>query len=149
MLILGTISESTPLYVIQLSLIFQGVGMGTFNPPNQSSVLATVDLSRIGVATAFTNMVRNTANVTGIGLAITIVTMRMGALGFEPSLDAVTGGGEGVEAAFSQGLRLAFLTLGAFIGLAGVSTWVKHLGAPAREDILDVALEPTTESRPS
>jgi len=149
MLILGTISESTSLYVIQLSLIFQGVGMGTFNPPNQSSVLATVDLSRIGVATAFTNMVRNTANVTGIGLAITIVTMRMGALGFEPSLDAVTGGGEGVEAAFSQGLRLAFLTLGAFIVLAGVSTWVKHLGAPAREDILDVVLEPTTESRPS
>ena len=63
MLILGTISESTPLYVIQLSLIFQGVGMGTFNPPNQSSVLATVNLNRIGVATAFTNMVRNTANL--------------------------------------------------------------------------------------
>jgi len=135
--------------VIQLALIFQGVGMGTFNPPNQSSVLATVGLSRIGVATAFTNMVRNTANVTGIGLAITIVTMRMGALGFEPSLDAVTAGGEGVEAAFSQGLRLAFLTLGTFIGLAGVSTWVKHLGAPSREDTPDVALEPISESRPN
>jgi len=94
-------------------------------------------------------MVRNTANVTGIGLAITIVTMRMGALGFEPSLDAVTAGGEGVEAAFSQGLRLAFLTLGTFIGLAGVSTWVKHLGAPSREDTPDVALEPISESRPN
>jgi predicted MFS family arabinose efflux permease len=33
MLILGTISESTPLYVIQLSLIFQGVGMGTLTRP--------------------------------------------------------------------------------------------------------------------
>ena len=75
MLILGTISESSRLYVILLGLIFQGVRMGTFNPPNQSSVLGTVDLSRIDVATAFTNMVRNTANVTGIGLAVTIVTM--------------------------------------------------------------------------
>jgi hypothetical protein len=131
MLILGTISESSRLYVILLGLIFQGAGMGTFNPPNQSSILGTVDLSRIGVATAFTNMVRNTANVTGIGLAITIVTMRMGALGFEPSLDAVTGGGEGVGAAFSQGLRIAFLTLGAFIALAAVSTWLKHTGKPA------------------
>lgn len=131
MLILGTISESSRLYVILLGLIFQGAGMGTFNPPNQSSILGTVDLSRIGVATAFTNMVRNTANVTGIGLAITIVTMRMGALGFEPSLDAVTAGGEGVGAAFSQGLRIAFLTLGAFIALAAVSTWLKHTGKPA------------------
>ena len=130
MLILGTISDSSRLNVILIGLIFQGLGMGTFNPQNQSSVLGTVDLSRIGVATAFTNMVRNTANVTGIGFAITIVTMRMGALGFEPSLDAVIAGGEGVGAAFSQGLRIAFLTLGAFIALAAVSTWRKHAGKP-------------------
>jgi EmrB/QacA subfamily drug resistance transporter len=146
MLILGTISETTPLYVIQLALIFQGVGMGTFNPPNQSSVLGTVDLRRIGVATAFTNMVRNTANVTGIGLAITIVTMRMGALGFEPSLDAVTAGGEGVEAAFSQGLRFAFLALGGSIVLAAVSTWFKHTKSPASQKKTDTALEPTADS---
>jgi hypothetical protein len=120
--------------------------MGTFNPPNQSSVLGTVSLSRIGVATAFTNMVRNTANVTGIGLAITIVTMRMGALGFEPSLDAVTAGGEGVEAAFSQGLRFAFLTLGGFIALAAISTWFKHTKSSEPQKKTDVALEPTAES---
>ncbi|MDP6455718.1 MAG: DHA2 family efflux MFS transporter permease subunit [SAR202 cluster bacterium] len=149
MLVLGTITESTSLYVIQLALVFQGLGMGTFNPANQSSVLGTVHLSRIGVATAFTNMVRNTANVTGIGLAITIVTMRMGALGFEPSLDAVTAGGEGVEAAFSQGLRLAFLTLGAFIGVSGVATFIKHIKPAATEDSPDLTLEPTTESGPS
>ena len=146
MMILSTISDTTPLYVIQLALVFQGVGMGTFNPPNQSSVLGTVALSRIGVATAFTNMVRNTANVTGIGLAITIVTMRMGALGFEPSLDAVTAGGQGVEAAFSQGLRFAFLTLGGFIALAALSTWFKHTGKPASQDSPDLVLEPTAES---
>jgi len=135
MLILGTISESSRLYVILVGLIFQGTGMGTFNPPNQSSILGTVDLSKIGVATAFTNMVRNTANVTGIGLAITIVTMRMGALGFEPSLDAVTAGGEGVGAAFSQGLRIAFLTLGAFIAFAMVSTWLKRTGKSESREI--------------
>ncbi|MCH7800618.1 MAG: DHA2 family efflux MFS transporter permease subunit [Chloroflexi bacterium] len=146
MLILSTISDTTPLYVIQFALVFQGLGMGIFNPPNQSSILGTVSLSRMGVATAFTNMVRNTANVTGIGLAITIVTMRMGALGFEPSLDAVTAGGEGVEAAFSQGLRFAFLTLGGFIGLAAVSTWFKHTKKSASQDSADLALEPTAES---
>jgi EmrB/QacA subfamily drug resistance transporter len=145
MLTLSTISDTTPLYVIQLSLVFQGLGMGIFNPPNQSSILGTVALKRIGVATAFTNMVRNTANVTGIGLSITIVTMRMGAMGFEPSLDAVTAGGEGVEAAFSQGLRFAFLTLGGFIGLAAVSTWFKHTKKSALPDGTDLALEPTAE----
>lgn len=128
MLFLSTITESSPLYVILAGMVFQGTGMGMFNPPNQSSVLGTVAQSRIGVATAFTNMVRNTANVTGIGLAITIVTMRMGAMGFEPSLDAVTAGGEGVEAAFSQGLRLAFMTLGALIALSALLTWFKRSG---------------------
>ena len=145
MIILSTISDTTPLFVILLALIFQGIGMGMFNPANQSSVLGTVALSRIGVATAFTNMVRNTANVTGIGLSITIVTMRMGALGFEPSLDAVTAGGEGVEAAFSQGLRIAFMTLGAFIGVAAVSTFFKHTRSSASENAPDIALEATTE----
>ena len=83
-------------------------------------------------------MVRNTANVTGIGLATTIVTARMVQLGFEPSLDAVAAGGSGAEGAFMEGLGMAFFVLGAFILLALALTVLKSrkptgsLATPAR-----------------
>ena len=64
MLTLSTISDTTPLYVIQLSLVFQGLGLEIFNPPNRSSILGTVALTRSGVATALPTMGRNTTHVT-------------------------------------------------------------------------------------
>jgi MFS family permease len=134
MAILSRITESSPLYLVITALVLMGSGMATFYSPNASSVLSVVERSRYGVATAFLNMVRNTANVTGIGLATAIVTARMAALGFEPSLDAVAAGGPGVERAFMEGLGLAFLMLGAFTILALVLTVLKHrerTGAPA------------------
>jgi len=42
----------------------------------------------------------------------------MGSMGYEPSLDAVRGGSEGVELAFTQGLRYAFLSLMCLVLLA-------------------------------
>ena len=73
-------------------------------------------------------MTRNTANVVGIGIAISIVTATMASKGFEPSLDAVAAGGVGVEAAFTQGLRIAFtVLLGAFIGISIVLTFLKRV----------------------
>lgn len=125
LLFLSRITAESPAYFVIAALILMGSGMGTFYSPNASSVLRVVERSRYGVATAFLNMVRNTANVTGIGLATTIVTARMAALGFAPSLDAVAGGGSNLEGAFMEGLRMAFLVLGAFILLALVLTVLK------------------------
>jgi hypothetical protein len=116
-------------------LLTQGIGMGLFNSPNASSILSTVETGRYGVATAFINMIRNTANVTGIGLAITIVTAHMAAQGFEPSLDAVTSGEVGVEAAFTEGLRIAFLVMGGFVACSLVVTILKPLPRAESSDI--------------
>ena len=138
LLYLSGITEETPLYLIIAALAVMGSGMGTFYGPNASSVLSVVERSRYGVATAYLNMVRNTANVTGIGLATTIVTARMAQLGFEPSLDAVAAGGSGAEGAFMEGLGMAFFVLGAFILLALALTVLKSrkptgsLATPAR-----------------
>ena len=87
--------------------------MGAFYSPNTSAVLSTVDKESYGIATAYLNMVRNVATVTGIALSITIVTAVMSSRGFEPSLDAVsaTGGAEGLKAAFTQGLRISYLAM--------------------------------------
>ena len=125
MLILSRISPLTPAWVASGALAMQGLGMGIYYTPNTASVLSVVERERYGVATAFLNMTRNAASVAGVGMATTVVTMNMAAGGFEPTLDAVAAGSEGVEAAFTGGLRIAFLALCAFIGVSVILTFLK------------------------
>ena len=126
LIFLGSLTVNTSAEVVAVAMALQGLGMGVFYTPNTASVLSVVERSKFGVATAFLNMTRNTANVAGIGLATTIVTVAMASKGFEPSLGAVAAGGGGVEVAFTQGLRIAFLALGAFIGVSIVLTALKR-----------------------
>lgn len=120
LVLLSRLDENSSVAMVIPSMLLQGIGMGTFFSPNASSVLSTVERARYGVATAFLNMLRNAANVTGVSLATTIVTAVMASHGYEASLDAVSGdGGQGVKIAFTQGLRTAYLVLSisAFIAL--------------------------------
>ena len=67
----------------------------------------------------FLNLVRNSANITGIAVATTIVVTVMGAEGFEPSLAAVSdSGAQGVLGAFTSGMKTAYLSMAA-LALAG------------------------------
>jgi hypothetical protein len=78
-----------------------------------------VERTRYGIATAFLNMVRNTATVTGLALATTIVTTVMTAYGLEPSLTAVADEiGGASQVAFTAGLRIAFLCASCLNALA-------------------------------
>ena len=141
---LGRLTVGTSPVVVALAMALQGMGMGVFYTPNTASVLSVVEQRKYGVATAFLNMTRNTANVTGVGLTTTIVTMAMAARGFEPSLDAVASGAMGVEAAFTHGLRLAFMALGAFILLSIALIAFK----PSAAADADVAREEVGEPSP-
>ena len=131
---LSTLSETTPLWLVMGALFTQGVGMGSFYTPNASAVLSTVEQSRYGVATAFMTLMRTGASVIGIALVTSVVTAIMASQGFEPSLDAVSsGGGEGVKAAFTQGLRTAYLGMSSLVVLALVLSSFKG-GTPIQED---------------
>ena len=56
------------------------------------------------------NLTRTSANVTGVALATIMVTITMGSLGYEPSLSAITDGGdEGARVAFIEGMARAFM----------------------------------------
>ena len=123
--LLGRLTVDTSPTTVSIALAMQGFGMGIFYTPNTSSILGVVEQARYGVATAFLNMTRNTANVTGVGMATSIATMVMAARGFEPSLDAIAAGGLGVGAAFTQGIRIAFLIQGGFIIVSIVLTALK------------------------
>ena len=108
------LTESSSVLFIVLMMMLQSCGMALFNSPNNSSVLGAVDRSHYGVVSSLTQLVRNSANVTSIGIATTIVVVTMATYGVEPSLDAVS---PSVADAFVAGLKWAFLVMGAMLAI--------------------------------
>ncbi|MCH7738067.1 MAG: MFS transporter [Chloroflexi bacterium] len=129
-----TLTESSPVLLIVILLMFQSTGTALFNSPNNSSILSAVDRAQYGVVSALTQLVRNSANVTSIAIATTVVVATMGARGLEPSLDAVS---PDVADAFVAGLRWAFWMMGGLL-LVGISLAALRGGRP----------KPAQESRP-
>ena len=107
--ILSRVTETSSLWMVIPALMLMSSGMGIFYSPNSSSVMNAVGQARYGVVAGFLNLVRNAASVTSIAISTIIVTTTMNSLGFEPSLEGVRGGAEGVGHAFTVGLRYAFL----------------------------------------
>ena len=112
-----TLTETSQVLMIVLLLMVQSIGTALFNTPNNSSILSAVDQSQYGVVSALTQLVRNSANVTSIAIATTVVVATMGARGVEPSLDAVS---PAVADAFVAGLRWAFWMMGGLL-LVGIA----------------------------
>ena len=110
------LTESSPVVFIVLMLMAQSAGMALFNSPNQSSLLSAVERNQYGVVSALTQLIRNSANVTSIAVATTVVVVTMGSHGVEPSLDAVS---PAVADAFVAGLKWAFVLMSAML-LTGV-----------------------------
>ena len=109
---LSSLDENSSLPMIMSALVLHSIGMGAFFSPNTSSIMSAVERNRFGAVSAFTNLIRNGANVTSVAMATVIVTATMSSLGFQPSLDAVEcgGGGAGGDAcqAFTTGLNRAY-----------------------------------------
>ena len=110
------LTESSSVLFIVLMMMLQACGMALFNSPNNSSVLGAVERTQYGVVSSLTQLVRNSANVTSIAIATTIVVVTMASYGVEPSLDAVS---PSVADAFVAGLKWAFLVMG-FMLVVGV-----------------------------
>ncbi len=126
LLILSRLTLESPLALVMIAMGMQSIGLGTFNPPNTSSILSAVGESRYGVVSGFLNLVRNSANVTGIAVATAIVTAVMASMGFLPSLAAVSEAeGGGVLLAFTSGMRVAFMIAAALVILGIVFSFAK------------------------
>ena len=132
--ILSRATETSPVWLIVFGTVTQSIGTGTFNAPNNSSILSVVERSKYGVMSGFLNLVRNTANITGIAVATTIVVTVMGAQGFEPSLAAVSdSGAQGVLGAFTSGMKTAYLTMSGLV-LVGAALSVLKGGRGSTTD---------------
>ena len=114
--ILTRATDASPLWQVIPGIVLVNCGMGLFYSPNSSSVLSAVGRDSYGVVSGLLNMVRNSANVISLAIATTIVTVTMGSLGYEPSLEAVRNDAvAGVRGAFTVGMRYAFFTLMAMV----------------------------------
>ncbi|MFQ5933063.1 MAG: MFS transporter [Dehalococcoidia bacterium] len=125
--------DSSSAHVL-IAMCLSGSGMGTFSTANSTAIMGSQSPERYGIVAAFQNLVRNSANVTGVALVTTIVSFTMGSHGYDPSLTTVAeSGGEGVKLAFVDGLNKAFLLSGGLMVL-GMVVSVLH-GGGRREDI--------------
>ena len=126
MFILSTVGLNSPAWHIIVGMTLSGVGMGTFSSPNTSAIMGSLSRDKFGVVSGFVNLTRTSANVTGIAVATTLVSITMASQGFEPTLSVVaTGGGDGVRMAFVDGLSTALRISGVTMVLALVLTVVR------------------------
>ena len=128
---LSTLRGNSSLGLVLVGMIFQTIGLGLFNAPNNSSILSVVEQSRYGVISGFLNLVRNSANVTGIALTTAVVTAIMVSMGQPPTLAAVSeSGGAEILDAFVSGMRVAFVTMGGLVVLGAAVSFLK--GGPEK-----------------
>ncbi len=120
--------DSSLVFVVGI-LMIQMVGTGLFNSPNNSSMLSVVERSSYGVVSSLTQLIRNSANVTSIAVATTVVVVTMGSLGVEPSLDAVS---PRVADAFLSGLHRSFLLMGGILLVGVLISVLRDNRAPQR-----------------
>ena len=135
------LSQDTSLGLIIAMLMLQSCGTGLFNSPNSSSILSAVERSSYGVVSALTQLVRNSANLTSIALATTVVVTTMGARGVEPSLDAVSPlGADAVAKAFIAGLRLTFWLMAGLLVVGVVIALIRGERVEKRAGLTEQAL---------
>ena len=126
MFTLSTVSIHSPAWHIVIGMVLSGIGMGAFSSPNTSAIMGSLPRDKYGVVSAFVNLTRTSANVSGVALATTLVTITMASQGFEPNLSAVSGaGGDGVRMAFVDGLSTALRVSGALMVFGLVLTVVR------------------------
>ncbi len=103
----------TPILIVALLLLGTGLGMGTWNVPNNSAIMGSVAASRLGVVGALTNLTRNAGNVLGQAIAAGVVAAVMAAGGFDIPLSEIAGT-PGAAASFIDGWRAAYALAVAF-----------------------------------
>lgn len=136
---ISRLSVTSSLALVITAMVLQSAGTGLFNSPNNSSIFGAAERNRHGVVSALLNLVRNSANVTSVAVATTIVTATMVSMGSAPDLGNLQESGDtGAMNAFVSGLRLLYLIMGSVLLAGVVASFLKGKGAPLREEPVPV-----------
>lgn len=109
MLMFAALDENSSTFDVMLSILIEGTGIGLFSSPNTSAIMTAIDSRKFSVASAFLNLVRTSAGLSGIAIFTAIVVFTMASQGFQPDLSAVSQvGGDEVRLVFISGMSRAF-----------------------------------------
>lgn len=109
---IGNLTSESSFLDIILRLGLIGLGMGLFHSPNNSIIMSSVPVNRLGIASGMLSSVRNLGMVTGIAISGAIFTRSLHLFGTS---------GMAYEQAFIGGFHNAFL-VSAIICTIGVFT---------------------------
>jgi EmrB/QacA subfamily drug resistance transporter len=75
-LLLTTLSQTTPMWGVALRVGILGLGMGLFSSPNTSAIMGSVSRARIGIASGTVATARNVGQVMGVSMAGMVLAVR-------------------------------------------------------------------------
>ncbi len=114
MLMFAGLDENSSMLRVMISIFIEGTGIGLFSSPNTSAIMTAIDSRKFSVASAFLNLVRTSAGLSGIAIFTAIVVFTMASQGFEPDLSAVSEiGGDAIRLVFIDGMSRAFMAAAA------------------------------------
>ena len=120
MLMFAALDENSSTFDVMLSILIEGTGIGLFSSPNTSAIMTAIDSRKFSVASAFLNLVRTSAGLSGIAIFTAIVVFTMASQGLQPDLSAVSQvGGDEVRLVFISGMSRAFFAA-AFVMFAAL-----------------------------
>ena len=109
MLLFSTLDQNSSTMKVMFAIFLEGTGIGLFSSPNTSAIMTAIDSRKFSVASAFLNLVRTSASLSGIAIFTAIVVFTMSSQGFAPDLSAVTEtGGIEIKLVFIAGMKRAF-----------------------------------------
>ena len=109
MAMFAALDENSSTLDVMLSILVEGTGIGLFSSPNTSAIMTAIDSRKFSVASAFLNLVRTSAGLSGIAIFTAIVVFTMASQGFEPDLSVVSeASGDAVRLVFIAGMSRAF-----------------------------------------
>jgi hypothetical protein len=122
----ASFGRDTPVGFIILALLLTGLGIGTFNAPNNAELLSSVPRQRMGNASGMMGMTRTLGMVVGVALSSAIFTGVRDALA-----NGAAAGSPASDGAFLAGMRWAFLAAAALAGLGMAMVWGRGEGGNA------------------
>lgn len=75
--LMSTIHEGTPIWLIGIYSIVMGLGNGMFQSPNNTLVMSTVKKNKLGIAGSVNALVRNLGMIFGVTLGTTLLYSKM------------------------------------------------------------------------
>lgn len=124
--VISNLDYNSSVYFIILAMTIQTIGIGMFQPANNSSVLSVIKSQNYGVISGFLNLIRNTGNVSSVAISTIIVTSTMAILGHEPNLSALKPeSSQEILKSFTTGVNISYKIFASIVLITAIGSFIK------------------------